>query len=83
MLSTSQFLYDRPSRRFIAEASDLGYFVGNDPPDTIQIQSATTGRAVTFNAWAVIADDSEGELTAWVYKPADKSVLCEVHIIND
>lgn len=83
MLSTSQFLYDRPSRRFIAEASTLGYTAGENPPDTIQIQSAATGRYATFNAWAVIADDSEGELTAWVYKPADKSVQCEVHIIND
>lgn len=74
-VSTSRFTYDPASRKFVAEASDLGRGepfgrVYDDACDVgLTLVSATTGRSIVF-AVARENRDREGEVVSWDLVPA-------------
>lgn len=80
--TTKDFHWYGPKRLFVSEASKLGYAPNQHPEDSITVKSEQTGREVRFVAHDLI-EDPEGDLIAWVFRPEDQSVKCELHILND
>lgn len=84
MYSTSQFGYNPTLCNMFAEASSFprGTIVGTRQ---FQVESAHTGRVMTFNLYEVDRGIS-GNILAWHYKPAAGEMPCNVknlYIWND
>jgi hypothetical protein len=89
---SERFTYVRESNEWVAEASDLGCRAGQAPwarcyddacDQGFYIESVRTDRKVLF----VLAQEhrSEGEVTHWTLKPADRDLWAAgtVTIFND
>lgn len=93
-LTTDQFDYDPRAKRFVAEASEIGFCdfhrIYDDACDVgLAIRSDRTGQTATF----YLSDeklDADGDVQVWVLKPIAECLRkqpqlagVEVHILND
>ena len=81
--SSTQFIWDKSSRTFSTEASDLGFRAGQFTTATrIQLTSRHDDRKpVTFRVSEV--HDAEGDITHWKMIPVLRNVDFTLTIWND
>jgi hypothetical protein len=78
-LNTNQFDYNKSSRTFVAEASDLGFKPGMIPVE-ISLTSERTGKVAAFTL-DFIEEDGSLKFEAW--NPTLKAIGVKILIIND
>jgi hypothetical protein len=78
-LNTNQFDYNKSSRTFVAEASDLGFKSGMIPVE-ISLTSERTGKVEGFTLDFI---EEDGSLKFEAGGPALKALGVKILIIND
>jgi hypothetical protein len=86
-INTSNFVWDKSSKKFIAFISDINKFnlFGRIYPDAcdagFDLVSDKTGNAETVSFYDTIWND--GEVGGWVFKPINSSHDFSVVVFND
>lgn len=81
-VSSSLFIYDRPTAQFLAEASSVCAAVGEDLPKKFVLRSAKTGTDLVMEHERS-ERDGEGDLIAIVWKPVNPAFNFRVTLWND
>lgn len=90
-ISTSKFSFDARNASFVTEISDLMFAFGRRAPwgqlyddacdEGLVLVSAATGKEVPF--YLDGADERDGEICGWRFKPVDSKLHFRLLIIND
>jgi hypothetical protein len=82
---TERLTWDGKRKWFVAEASELPApeRVWDDACDVgYRLISHRTGKAEVFYL-AAVQRDADGDIQVWIYRPVNRRVVAEFHVLND